>query len=406
MGTKQLKKESGVALLPDSIIVLPNHTRVVHDNGFNYVLNITIGTPPQQVSLNLDTGSSFTFVDPVCQHNSSFDCTQFSICNVKASTSAKSLGVLEQILYQDGSEWLDVDMYSETFHFGDSEITAQQFGLVTAINSFSNDDPGMGLISLRPSNSSNPASILDTLVAQNIINSRAFSLDLRASSFSKGAIIFGGIDATKYNGSLEKVPMTAAPLPLNQYIDGSVCLSSYLTQGAASKTYTSSMQKVLLNVFPLSRNLNNTQHALNDHLVYNHNNGLHNHFLLLRVVTSCFCPEAASSRPVPVLTTTPPSLTTETLTTTSLYTVTACNRVTSYTAGSVKTNVLTLTTMIAVVMGTNGPGCGGIGGGKVTGDSDGTVTTPFTGDAAQVRRTLGYVSVGVVLGVWAAFYLC
>lgn len=49
--------------------------------------------------------------------------------------------------------------------------------------------------------------VLDNLVDQGVLDSRAFSLDLRDVDSSEGSIIFGGIDTGKYIGSLEKLPI-------------------------------------------------------------------------------------------------------------------------------------------------------------------------------------------------------
>lgn len=62
--------------------------------------------------------------------------------------------------------------------------------------------------------------ILDTLKLQNIINSRAFSLDLRSVDSPDGAIIFGGLDTKKFTGALEKtpiIPAAQAPDGFNRY---------------------------------------------------------------------------------------------------------------------------------------------------------------------------------------------
>lgn len=45
------------------------------------------------------------------------------------------------------------------------------------------------------------------MVEQGLIDSRAFSLDLRDIDSPDGSIIFGGLDTGKYVGSLEKVPI-------------------------------------------------------------------------------------------------------------------------------------------------------------------------------------------------------
>lgn len=45
------------------------------------------------------------------------------------------------------------------------------------------------------------------MVTQNLIASRAFTLDLRDTDSPDGALIFGGIDTGKFIGSLEKCPI-------------------------------------------------------------------------------------------------------------------------------------------------------------------------------------------------------
>lgn len=62
--------------------------------------------------------------------------------------------------------------------------------------------------------------VLDTMVDQGLIKSRAFSLDLRGVDNPNGAIIFGGIDTGKYIGELAKLPMLPprrSPRGANRY---------------------------------------------------------------------------------------------------------------------------------------------------------------------------------------------
>jgi hypothetical protein len=49
--------------------------------------------------------------------------------------------------------------------------------------------------------------VLDTMVDQGLIKSRAFSVDLRGVDNPNGALIFGGLDTGKYIGELAKLPM-------------------------------------------------------------------------------------------------------------------------------------------------------------------------------------------------------
>lgn len=70
----------------------------------------------------------------------------------------------------------------------------------------------LGILGLSPPVDGNEeySYVLDTMVVQGLIASRAFSLDLRDTDSPDGALIFGGIDTGKYSGSLEKCPIIDA----------------------------------------------------------------------------------------------------------------------------------------------------------------------------------------------------
>lgn len=50
-------------------------------------------------------------------------------------------------------------------------------------------------------------SLLELMVQQGIISSRAFSIYLDAANTSTGTVVFGGVDTAKYNGDLVTVPI-------------------------------------------------------------------------------------------------------------------------------------------------------------------------------------------------------
>ena len=62
--------------------------------------------------------------------------------------------------------------------------------------------------------------VLDTMVAQGVIKSRAFSLDLRSVSEPTGAIIIVGLDTGRFVGELERLhilPTGSAPGGTDRY---------------------------------------------------------------------------------------------------------------------------------------------------------------------------------------------
>lgn len=86
-----------------------------------------------------------------------------------------------------------------------ANITNQIFGLNNLSYSIS-----MGILGLSPPVSSidiRYSLVLDSMVSQDLIASRAFSLDLRSVDSPNGSLIFGGVDTGKYTGSLAKLPI-------------------------------------------------------------------------------------------------------------------------------------------------------------------------------------------------------
>ncbi|KAG4434495.1 hypothetical protein IFR05_010038 [Cadophora sp. M221] len=88
-----------------------------------------------------------------------------------------------------------------------ASIKAQQFGIATRSQGL--DTGLMGLSYGNQVGTSYP-NIVDQLAAQNITQSRAFSLDLGSIDTPEGSIIFGGIDTKKFYGKLSKHPIIPA----------------------------------------------------------------------------------------------------------------------------------------------------------------------------------------------------
>lgn len=117
-----------------------------------------------------------------------------------------------EILYGDLADpstrtTIDVQYYADTIAIGSAVIKNQTFGVVTS----SKGQP-QGILGLAPDLDSGfgdkPYSmVLNSMYEQNIISARSFALDLRHSESAAGAVIFGGVDRSKFIGSLEKTPL-------------------------------------------------------------------------------------------------------------------------------------------------------------------------------------------------------
>lgn len=195
-----------------------------------YLINITVGTPPQFFGLQIDTGSSDTWVpssrSDVCLEDP-INCALGSF----ASTASKTYKLISRntfkIQYQDNSQFSG-DYFTDTVILGNKSITSMQMGLARSA-SRGVGIMGIGFQSGESIASTNPSLIYPNLVNQlknqKFINSLAYSLwlnDLGISSvadcariaFDKclvdsnsGSILFGGVDTEKYEGDLSVLPI-------------------------------------------------------------------------------------------------------------------------------------------------------------------------------------------------------
>ncbi|KAM5361270.1 hypothetical protein ACJZ2D_013219 [Fusarium nematophilum] len=186
---------------------------------FFYATDIEIGTPPQRVTVLVDTGSNELWVNPDC--DTAPTLTQLEQCNDfgeydpgKSRTPPIGPFGRETINYGDASDpsthtSATIRYYTDTLTFGEAELKNQTFGIVVE-----SDGISQGIMGLAPDlragfDGEEPYSmVLSSMADQGLINSRVFSLDLRHSDAETGAIIYGGIDRNKFIGELETVPIT------------------------------------------------------------------------------------------------------------------------------------------------------------------------------------------------------
>lgn len=103
---------------------------------------------------------------------------------------------------------MNIQYYSDTISLGDATITNQTFGVVT-----SSDGQSQGIFGLAPDleagfDGDEPYSlVLHSMAEQGVIDSRVFALDLRHTEAETGAVIYGGIDRSKFIGNLQSMPV-------------------------------------------------------------------------------------------------------------------------------------------------------------------------------------------------------
>lgn len=131
-----------------------------------YLINVTIGTPPQLFGLQIDTGSSDTWVpsssSDVCV-NAPIDCGLGSFFST-ASRTYKLVGRNAfQIQYQDDSQ-IEGDYFTDTVILGNKSITSMQMGLARTASR------GVGIMGIGFQSGESIASTDTSLVYPNLVN--------------------------------------------------------------------------------------------------------------------------------------------------------------------------------------------------------------------------------------------
>ncbi|RFU73371.1 secreted aspartic ase [Trichoderma arundinaceum] len=173
--------------------------------GYFYSIELQIGTPPQAVSVNFDTGSSELWVNPVCSKatDPAF-CETFGRYNEsKTFVDTQSPGGIKY-----GTGFVDFGYGYDYVQLGASRISQQVFGVAT-----DSEFASIGILGAGPSlngwKSAYPY-VIDNLASQGFIKSRAFSLDIRGLASDRGSVVYGGIDKKKFSGPLAKRPIIPA----------------------------------------------------------------------------------------------------------------------------------------------------------------------------------------------------
>ncbi|TQV91379.1 hypothetical protein V2A60_008970 [Cordyceps javanica] len=177
-----------------------------------YFLNASLGTPPQDFRLHLDTGSSDLWVNtassPLCK-SSNRACTESGTYEANSSSTYKYVNSQFNISYVDGSN-AHGDYATDTFRFGDVSINNFQFGI-----GYGSSSP-QGILGIGyPENEVQAARFGQTpydnlparLLTDKHIDTNAFSIWLDDINSTTGSLLFGGVDRSQYRGNLVTVPV-------------------------------------------------------------------------------------------------------------------------------------------------------------------------------------------------------
>lgn len=223
---------------------------IINEQSF-YSVELEIGTPNQNVTVLIDTGSSDLWVtgpdNPYClplsgnQDDSSpfgwftrttlsgsatattsssslatIDCSEYGVFNSSRSSSFRSNNTAFRISYGDGT-FAAGTWGTDTLNLGDLNVTSLSFAVANSSNS-SVGVFGIGLPGLQTTYTGVTAAAAGTrpyqyqnfpmvLKAQGAIHQNAYSLFLNEPDADSGSILFGAVDHSKYSGQLYTIPL-------------------------------------------------------------------------------------------------------------------------------------------------------------------------------------------------------
>ncbi|KAK0354838.1 hypothetical protein LTR59_001549 [Friedmanniomyces endolithicus] len=181
---------------------------LTYSDGGAYYANVTVGTPPQDQVVILDTGSSDLYFDATtaqaCMGTGPNSCRGGTF-NPKNSNS---YNVVDQspafnTTFGDGST-ASGPFSTDMIGIGDVVLSNVQFGVAEEVNSTSGYAVGlMGLgYSENEASQHQYSNMPEVLRDAQVINSRLYSIFLNSVGETSGSILFGGIDTSKYTGEM------------------------------------------------------------------------------------------------------------------------------------------------------------------------------------------------------------
>lgn len=154
---------------------------------------MSIGTPPQSISLSLDTGSSAiivnTYTSAFCSRPT-LPCIVGNAYNPEKSTSKERIHDF-WTEFSDGTEISGVN-YHDVFYVAAQHLDSVRFGVADTVDAkedyfFERGIFGIGF----PRDGAPEDSVLDVFVRQNLIKIKGYSLWQETEH--SGRILFGGI---------------------------------------------------------------------------------------------------------------------------------------------------------------------------------------------------------------------
>lgn len=175
---------------------------------YEYILPVSVGTPAQQMNLNLDSGSSDLWVMSSLQPSSQINGQ--SIYNPSKSSTAKQVsGASFKVQYGDGSTASGA-VYTDKFAIGGIAFANQTVEVAKSVSAaFTSDSMSSGILGLAMSSGNqvtpNKAlTFMDNM--KTTLPNGLFTANLKHSI--PGTYNFGFINTDEFNGTIQYTPRT------------------------------------------------------------------------------------------------------------------------------------------------------------------------------------------------------
>ena len=185
-----------------------------------YIASISIGTPPQNLSVQLDTGSSDLWIPAtysnICQQPSCDAWGSFDLRKSKTFHQLDDLGRFD-ISYEDGSRYSGA-YFSDDLVIGDRSLTDVTMALADEAanlvqDGLATDNNGLMGIGFDTNEARVDQGdkaylgVLSQLKKQGLIRTLSYSLWLDDKDSQIGSVLFGGVDTSKYTAPLIALPL-------------------------------------------------------------------------------------------------------------------------------------------------------------------------------------------------------
>lgn len=204
---------------------------------------VSVGTPPQQQVVILDTGSSDLYFDATdaasCKSTTDEHSCRGGTFTPSSSSTYKEVEKSPSFNASFGDGSAAIGPYgTDNVQIGDVLLEGLQFGVAEITNSTAGYALGLIGIGYDQGEATSTAyvNLPDALIDSGVTNSRLFSLYLGDAVTGSGNILFGGVDTAKYTGSMTTFDML--PDYYTGIIDRYITTITDLTVTVGGKTQT------------------------------------------------------------------------------------------------------------------------------------------------------------------------